>query len=189
MKVLAQNLKTIRRSLHCTQMAISEVLDIGFRTYVRYEAGERDAPVAVLVKFARLGNLSLDRLLTTSLTLEDLKNPDVEKIPTTPQQMEVIGGGLEEGRVMFRGLTNDHLITTGMSEKNLLTEFRKLNRLDREKCVVDAEWILNNPKNFGLKKPPSESRKKKSEKYSEVNANGYVYQKGHCSQIIRLAES
>jgi len=30
-------------------MAISEVLDIGFRTYVRYEAGQRAVPVAVLV--------------------------------------------------------------------------------------------------------------------------------------------
>ena len=52
MTVLAQNLKTIRKNLNCTQMTISDVLDIGFRTYVRYEAGERDAPVAVLVKLA-----------------------------------------------------------------------------------------------------------------------------------------
>ena len=150
MTVLAQNLKAVRKNLNCTQMAISEVLDIGFRTYVRYEAGERDAPVALLIKVARLANLSLDRLLTTPLTPEDLKTPDVEKIPTSPQRMEVIGGGIEEGRIMFRGLTNDHVITRGGSEKNLLTEFRKLSHLDREKCVVDAEWILNNPKTFGL---------------------------------------
>ena len=77
--------------------------------------------------------------------------------PATPQQMEVIGGGPEEGRVMFKGLTNDHIITTNKSEKNLLTEYRKLNRLDREKSMVDAEWILNNPKTFGL--PPLASRK------------------------------
>ena len=160
MTLLARNLKTIRRNLNCTQIAISEVLGIGFRTYVRYEAGKRDAPMAVLVKFARLGNLSLDRLLTTPLTPEDLKTPDVEKIPTSPQRMEVIGGGIEEGRIMFRGLTNDHLITRGGAEKNLLTEFRKLSHLDREKCVVDAEWILNNPKTFGLKKLPLGSRKK-----------------------------
>ena len=161
MTVLAQNLKIVRKYLNCTQMAISEVLDIGFRTYVRYEAGERDAPVAALIKIARLGNLSLDRLLTTPLTLEDLKTPDVEKIPTTPQQMEVISGGLEEGRIMFRGLTSNHLITTGRSEKNLLIEFRKLSRLDREKCVVDAEWILNNPKTFGLSPLPGSRKKQK----------------------------
>lgn len=167
MTVLTQNLKTIRRSLTCTQMAISEVLDIGLRTYVRYEAGQRDVPVAVLVKFARLGNLSLDRLLTTLLTLEDLKTPDAEKTPTTPQEMDVIGGGLQEGRIMFRGLTNDHLITKNKSEKNLLIEYRKLNHLDREKCVVDAEWILNNPKTFGLACLSPESRKKQKAKNTQ----------------------
>ncbi len=41
-------------------MALSEALEIGFRTYVRYEAGERNAPV--MVKLAKLGNVSLDRL-------------------------------------------------------------------------------------------------------------------------------
>ena len=167
MTILAQNLKTIRKNLYCSQMAISEVLDVGFRTYVRYESGERDAPVTVLVKLARLGNLSLDRLLTTPLTLEDLKTPDVEKIPTTPRRMEVVGGGLEEGRIMFRGLINDHLITTDKSEKNLLTEYRKLKRLDREKCLIDAEWILSNPKTFGLKKAPPSSRKTQKVKDTE----------------------
>ena len=54
----------------------------------------------------------------------------------------------------------DHLITTDETEKNLLIEYRKLNRLDRKKCLVDAEWILNNPKTFGLKKLPLGSRKK-----------------------------
>ena len=102
-------------------MAISEVLDIGFRTYIRYEAGERDAPVAVLVKLARLGNISLDRLLTTTLTPEGLKIPDTETTPTNPKKMEVIGGGLEDGRVIFTGLKNDHLITTDELEKKLLT--------------------------------------------------------------------
>jgi len=146
---------------------MSEVLDIGFRTYVRYEAGERDAPVSVLVKIARLGNLSLDRLLTTPLTLEDLKTPDAGKPPTTSQQMEVVGGGFEEGRIMFKGLMNDHLITTNKSERDLLIEYRKLNCLDKEKYVVDAEWILNNPKIFGLKKPPLTFHKKHKAKNTQ----------------------
>ena len=72
MTVLAENLKTIRKDLHCTQMAISEVLGIGFRTYVRYEAGERDAPVSVLIKMAKLGNIPLDRFLTHKITPMDL---------------------------------------------------------------------------------------------------------------------
>jgi len=67
MSILAQNMKIIRRELRCTQSAMSDILKVGFRTYVRYEAGERDAPVAVLVKMARLGNISLEHLLTQKI--------------------------------------------------------------------------------------------------------------------------
>lgn len=84
MTVLAENLKTIRKGLPCTQMAISEVLEIGFRTYVRYEAGERDAPISVLIKIAKLGNISLDCLLTTKITADVIKTPDAEKAPGRP---------------------------------------------------------------------------------------------------------
>ena len=55
MSVLANNVRLIRKELRCTQSAMAEILKIGFRTYVRYEAGERDAPVSVLIKLARLG--------------------------------------------------------------------------------------------------------------------------------------
>ena len=88
----------------------------------------------------------------------------MEETPITTQQMEIIGGGLREGRVMFKGLTNDHLVTTDTSEKNLLTNYRKFNRVEKERYVVDAEWILNNPKKFGLGKPSQTSRKKQKEK-------------------------
>ena len=168
MTVLAQNLKTIRQNLSCTQMAISQVLDIGFRTYVRYEAGERDAPVAVLVKLARLGNISLDRLLTTPLTLADLKIPDVEEAPRTPKKMEIISGGPEEGRVMFKGLLNDHLISTNKNERNLLSHYRALNRPNRNKCLLDAEWILHNPQAFGLSRGPHTSRKTQKTKNAQI---------------------
>ena len=164
MTVLAENLKTIRKKLDCTQTTISKVLDIGLRTYIRYEVGERDAPASVLVKLARLGNISLDRLLTTTLTLEGLKIPDTEIIPTNPKKLEVIGGGFEEGRVIFTGLKNDHLITTNGLEKKLLTVYRKLNHFDKEKCLVDAEWILNNSKNFGGEKIFQASRKTQKER-------------------------
>ena len=64
MSILSKNVKLIRRELRCTQSAMAEILRIGFRTYVRYEAGERDAPVSVLIKLAHLGNISLEQLLT-----------------------------------------------------------------------------------------------------------------------------
>ena len=72
MSVLAKNLKTIRKELGCTQSVMSEILKVGFRTFVRYEAGERDAPVSVLVKIARLGNISLEQLLTTAIEPNDI---------------------------------------------------------------------------------------------------------------------
>ena len=60
MSILAKNLKTVRKELGCTQSVMSEILKVGFRTFVRYEAGEIDAPVSVMVKIARLGNISLE---------------------------------------------------------------------------------------------------------------------------------
>ena len=72
MSVLAKNLKTVRKELGCTQSVMSEILRVGFRTFVRYEAGERDAPVSVLVKIARLGNISLEQLLTTTIKPNDI---------------------------------------------------------------------------------------------------------------------
>ena len=146
MTILAQNLKTIRKNLGCTQMALSEVLDIGFRTYVRYEAGERDAPIALMVKLAKLGNISLDRLLTTEIDEEDLETPDVESVPKSAKNLEVIGGSLGEGRLMFKGLKKDFLISTGSEEKKLLNQFRKMDRSKRERYLIDMEWKLSNAK-------------------------------------------
>ena len=64
MSTLAKNLKIIRKELGCTQSVMSKILEVGFRTFVRYEAGERDAPVSVLIKIAHLGNISLQNLLS-----------------------------------------------------------------------------------------------------------------------------
>mgnify|MGYP000561285964 CR=1 FL=1 len=144
MTILSDNLKTIRKNHNCTQMDLSEVLGIGFRTYVSYEAGERDTPVSVLVKLARLENLSLDLLLTTKVLPGDLQSPDKKKPPTYKVPLEVIGGGLEEGRLMFKGQLNDNLISTNKEEQKLLTLFRKLNPSNREKFLLDAEWFDTN---------------------------------------------
>ncbi len=144
MTILSENLRTIRKKLNCTQMALSEVLEIGFRTYVRYEAGERDAPVSILVKIAKLGKISLDRLLTTEILLADLDTPDQEKSKATLQNPKVIGGGIEEGRLMFKGLLNDHLVTNTKEEQKLLTLFRKASTSNRDKFLLDLEWMFNN---------------------------------------------
>jgi transcriptional regulator with XRE-family HTH domain len=165
MTVLSENLKIIRKKLDCTQIALSEVLEIGFRTYVRYEAGERDAPVSVLVKLARLGNVSLDRLLTTKIYIENLQTPDKHLSLSSNDSLEVIGGGLEEGRLMLKGLLCDHLISTNKEEQQLLTLFRQMNVTNREKFLLDAEWIYTNTqKSARYRKPRKISRKEEKAK-------------------------
>ena len=159
MTILSENLRTIRKKLNCTQMALSEVLEIGFRTYVRYEAGERDAPVSVMVKLAKLGKVSLDRLLTTKILLEDLDTPDQEKSQSIIRNAEVIGGGIEEGRLMFKGLLNDNLVTNNKEEQKRLTLFRKANRSNREKYLLDLEWRFNNTRRSRITTTKKISRK------------------------------
>ncbi len=123
MTVLAENLKTIRKNLKCTQMAISEVLELGFRTYVRYEAGERDAPISLMIKLARLGNVSLDRLLTTKIQPQDLLVPDTDKPPKSSRKPVVVGGSLDEGEpVTFR--KGDRQIVVALVDEREETSIR-----------------------------------------------------------------
>jgi transcriptional regulator with XRE-family HTH domain len=151
MTTLSENMKVIRKKLNCTQMAIAKVLDIGFRTYVRYEAGERDAPVAVLVKFARLGSISLDRLLTTKLEPSDLEMPDVPPPAGKLSQVEAIGGSLKEGRLVFKGISGDYYVAATADEKKLLNHFRKMNSKSKEQCLMDMEWSLKKNKGRAIK--------------------------------------
>ena len=165
MTVLSNNLKTIRKKLNYTQVALSEILGIGFRSYVRYEAGERDAPISVLVKLARFGKVSLDRFLTKKILPEDLKTPDLEKLPASKAPLEVISGGLEEGRLMFKGLLVDHLVSTNKAEQKLLTLIRQMNPSNRELFLLDAEWIYTNTRNSArYRKPNKISRKEEKAK-------------------------
>jgi transcriptional regulator with XRE-family HTH domain len=165
MTILSGNLKTLRKKLKCTQMALSEILEIGFRTYVRYEAGERDAPVSVIVKLAKLGNVSLDRVLTTKILPQDLDTPDLAKTQSIIHNAEVIGGGIEEGRLMLKGFLNDNLVTTNKDEQKLLTLFRTTNHLRRDKFLLDLEWMFNNTSRShptGVKKIPRKLKKEQA---------------------------
>ena len=96
----------------------ARLIDVGFRTYVRYEVGKRGAPVKVPIKMAKLGNISLDQLLTTARTVDKLEIPGSETTPIKPRKMEIIGGGLKKGRERFAGLKNDYFITIDKLEKN-----------------------------------------------------------------------
>jgi len=143
MTILSENLKTLRNKINCTQMTLSKVLEVGFRTYVRYEAGERDAPVSVMVKLAKLANVSLDQLLTTKILPENLDTSDLENTQNIIQNPEVISGSIENGRLMLKGFLEDNLVTNTKDEQKLLTLFRKVNDISRDKFLLDLKWAVN----------------------------------------------
>lgn len=125
MSIMAKNLRTIRKELRCTQAMMSDILKVGFRTYVRYEAGERDAPVSVLVKIARLGNLSLEQLLTKEVA-KSLVSPvkTLSKSSTSPKVGAV---DFSSGQINFKNPARKELLTVHPSEKKLLSLFRKMD--------------------------------------------------------------
>ena len=139
MSVLAKNLKTIRKELGCTQSVMSEILKVGFRTFVRYEAGERDAPVSVLVKIARLGNISLEQLLTTAIEPNDIA--PLEKINRgTTVQVQTID--FKVGQVTFKDPDHQELMTIDDAEKRILTLFRKMPQRLKKDCMDSVGQIV-----------------------------------------------
>jgi transcriptional regulator with XRE-family HTH domain len=132
MSVLAKNLKTVRKELGCTQTVMSGILNVGFRTFVRYEAGERDAPVSVLIKIARLGNISLEQLLTTAIEPNDIA--PLEKINRgEPLQIQSID--FKVGQVTFKDPDHQELMTVDDAEKRILTLFRKMPPRLKKDCM------------------------------------------------------
>ena len=132
MSVLAKNLKTVRKELGCTQSVMSEILKVGFRTFVRYEAGERDAPVSVLVKIARLGNISLEQLLTTTIEPNDIA--PLDKI-NKGETIRVQSIDFKVGQMTFKDPDHQELMTIGDAEKRILTLFRKMSPRLKKDCM------------------------------------------------------
>ena len=124
MSILAKNLKVIRKELGCTQTVMAGILNVGFRTFVRYEAGERDAPVAVLVKIAHLGNISLEKFLTKAIEPNDIA--PLEKINKGISPVNVKSIDFKAGNVTFFAPNRHELMTINDSEKCLLTLYRKM---------------------------------------------------------------
>ena len=140
MSILAKNLKTIREELDCTQSMMAGILKVGFRTFVRYEAGERDAPVSVLIKVARLANISLEKLLTTSIKPIDIA--PLEKISrgSNPAQIESLD--FRTGYVTFKDPNCQEIITVDDVEKRILTLFRKMPSGLKKDCIDSLEQIV-----------------------------------------------
>ncbi|HIJ50304.1 MAG TPA: helix-turn-helix transcriptional regulator [Nitrospinae bacterium] len=139
MSVLAKNLKTIRKELGCTQSVMSEILKVGFRTFVRYEAGERDAPVSVMVKIARLGNISLEQLLTTAIEPNDIA--PLEKI-NRGETVQVESIDFKVGQVNFKDPDCQELMTIDDTEKRILTLFRKMPPRLKKDCMDSIGQIV-----------------------------------------------
>ena len=154
MSVLAKNVRLIRKELRCTQSAMAEILKIGFRTYVRYEAGERDAPVSVLVKLAHLGNISLEQLLTQVISSHDiLPAPIISKTKTFSKTKLV---DFRKGEIVFKKPARQELMTIDASEKRLLTLFRKMDVSLQKACIKNiGETIMSDssPSSLGVSKP------------------------------------
>ncbi len=133
MSILAQNLKTIRKELRCTQSVMGDILKVGFRTYVRYEAGERDAPVSILVKIARLGSISLERLLTTEITRNDIVAArTLAKDQTAPDVKSV---NFQTGQIALRKPARQEWLTLDDGERKMLTLFRKMSSERQEEVL------------------------------------------------------
>ncbi len=133
MSILAKNIRTIRKELKCTQGAMAEVLKVGFRTYVRYEAGERDASVGTLVKLSRLGNISLERLLTQEMTSYQL-SPMLEDRLDHPAP-EIKSFDPKRGVVKFKKSAGESVIAMDSDEMKLLALFRKLPEKEQEEFI------------------------------------------------------
>ena len=133
MSTLAKNLKTIRKELGCTQSVMSKILKVGFRTFVRYEAGERDAPVSVLVKIAYLGNISLEQLLTMGIEPNDIA--PLKKISNQPKPVQIESIDFKMGHVTFKDPIRQEMMATNDAEKRLLTLFRKMPTGLKKDCI------------------------------------------------------
>ena len=153
MTILANNLKTIRKELGCTQSVMSEVLNVGFRTFVRYEAGARDAPVSVLVKIARLGNISLEQLLTSEINKYDIA--PLQKVNKNPSSTKVGVINFKEGLVNFNNPSCQEIITLDGDERKMLTLYRKMGPRLQKDCISSLSKI-------------SEPRKSPTKLFNEV---------------------
>ena len=141
MSILAKNMRLIREELGCSQLMMSKVLSIGFRSYVRYEAGKRDTPVLVLIKLAHLGGISLDQILSKELNNHDiLPCTKIFKVNAFPEVRLV---DFCKGSIAFKKPTRLELITIDSSEKKILTLFRKVNA-DLQSAFIQSFHSFSN---------------------------------------------
>ena len=60
---LSERLLLLRKERHLSQEAAAEEIGLAYRSYRRYESGERDMPLSIAVKLADLYGIALDELV------------------------------------------------------------------------------------------------------------------------------
>lgn len=158
MSILAKNLKAIRKELRCTQSMMSEILKVGFRTYVRYEAGERDAPVSILVKIAKLGNMSLEHLLTVPIGKSLIAPVKTLTKSSVPPEVKMVH--FATGQINLKNPAKQELMAINNSERKLLSIFRKMDSGLQKECLGSIGKSLNKTG----KKPKKVAKKTASKK-------------------------
>ena len=141
MSGLAKNIRLIRKELRCTQSVMAGILEVGFRTYVRYEAGERDAPVSVLVKLARLGNISLEQLLTSEIGSHDISPVPAISKGDAPPETKVVN--FRKGEIEFKKAARQELMTIDPLERRILTLFRKMDSDLQKVCLKNIQETID----------------------------------------------
>lgn len=69
---LARKLKQLRRNLHLSQSQLAKQIGVKDRASISlYENDEREVPLPVLLKYARLSGISLETLVDDKLRLPD----------------------------------------------------------------------------------------------------------------------
>ncbi len=63
MSLFSQRLLSLRQERRLSQAAVAKAVEVTTRTYQRYEAGEREPMVTVLVRFAKFYGTSTDYLV------------------------------------------------------------------------------------------------------------------------------
>jgi transcriptional regulator with XRE-family HTH domain len=174
MSILAKNIKTIRKELACTQSVMSKILKVGFRTFVRYEGGIRDAPISVLITIARLGNISLEQLLTSEVDRNDIVPVQRTNQELSNAKLSVVN--FKEGLTVFNNPYREEIITLGVDERKLLSIFRKIGPQPKNDCLSTLGRILESEKTTSkLQKKPAkdhliiESKEGKVEKFPQTS--------------------
>ena len=152
MSILAKNIRLIRRQLKCTQSVMAEILEVGFRTYVRYEAGQRDAPISVIVKLARFGNISMEKMLSRKIDNHDIwLGTKISRIKAFPEIKLV---DFRKGEIAFTKHACSELMTIDASEKRLLTLYRKMDADLQAICVQNLKNSLKGYNSMSSERSP-----------------------------------